>query len=1053
MTPEEMKELFRSAGRKQETQPQPEEPLPEPEKTSAAPEKTTAAPEKTVAAPEKTVAAPEKTAAAPEKTAAAPEKTAAAGPGLEIPTPDSTRKPGDTVTVGGKTYTVVEVIGSGSEGDLYVVKDNHRKYALKLCHKGFKTNEAVLKALGKMKDKDYLLPGIVSFGPDYELMEYLPSGSVAKENLKGNAEAILAIVTKVAFALDRMHKAGVLHKDVKPANILIRNKEGWDVVLCDFGIADIIGPDGLCKTSQARTRIYAAPEVYAEGNTITIAGVTTCELTHKADFYSLGMTILSLWMGESAFMSKEHEMALDKVKGRIAIPADMPDPLARICRGLLIRNPEKRWNLDEIERTLDGKEVEVEEDLINEDLDINYNASKHLRADTPEELAACMADDLDLASQYLYRGQIEKWLKPYPELVMEIQEIVEKRYPKDRKTGTAAVMFFLDPARPIALDGFERSSGEAMHTDAVTLKDVSNFCCKADLDADTADMICSDIFREWVRVRSKDLAAKLPTADSSSTTYLLRIQTIDPLSDINLINDPENPNYAMTGEDLGALFNDIYTIYWNTFEGDLEAMLSGWVKGPILKSVAANIVVNFLQPLDYHYVRDALETKGQRFSEQIRWFKHCVDRYTDDVINRAGPKDDTFFAQSSWMKCIQGFGYTPEYEFVETGKIASDHKSLFSHSKKELLKEYRDCGLKGFLAVLNQEDPDADLRQRFAYESLLKDYLDDVGYIDPDDPAVLRFDEASEEAERLLSEGRGRIRKLNASSITQTVLTIVFAIVPSLVLLAMLIFSIIDNPLVDVSGLKIGSWIWILGIVIGVVIYFTANTDGGLIISIIGGVIVAAILMIAVKFLGMFILYMYAAVVLAVLIWFSIKTVFNWSPFARKAKKFTKPGFDEKVLEPLYYAYSNETSFDSSLNGAFNQNDIDNWRLDLKNRRRHTIIFIAAVWVLMIFSGFIPKSERLGKFASPFINKVVATQEPDLLDVESIAPGAKGEDVRTLQQFLLDAGYVKNKPDGDYGPGTKKAVQAFQKANGLDPTGVADNETIKTINKVAHEMQ
>jgi peptidoglycan hydrolase-like protein with peptidoglycan-binding domain len=61
--------------------------------------------------------------------------------------------------------------------------------------------------------------------------------------------------------------------------------------------------------------------------------------------------------------------------------------------------------------------------------------------------------------------------------------------------------------------------------------------------------------------------------------------------------------------------------------------------------------------------------------------------------------------------------------------------------------------------------------------------------------------------------------------------------------------------------------------------------------------------------------------------------------------------------------------------------------------------------------------------------------------------------VRILQQFLLDAGYVKNKPDGDYGPGTKKAVQAFQKANGLDATGVADFETIKKINKIAHDMQ
>ena len=364
MTPEEMKQLFQSM--------QPEKTATQPEKTATQPEKTATQPEKTAAMPEKTAAMPEKTAAMPEKTAAMPEKGA---PAPQLQPAQSTRKPGDQISVGGKTYTVVEVIGSGAEGDIYVVTDKKRKYALKLCHKGFRTNEKVLQALNKMEDKQFLIPRIEAFGPDYELMEYIPEGSVAKAGIKGNAQAILAIATQVAYALDHMHKAGVLHKDVKPANILIRNKESWDVVLCDFGIADLIDKDGNCKTTQARTRIYAAPEVYAQDNTIVKDAVTYCELTAKADFYSLGMTILSLWLGEGAFMAKEHEMALDKVKGRIAIPADMPDPLATIVRGLLIKNPRKRWDLPEIEKALNGEAVEVEEDQINEDLNINYNAA------------------------------------------------------------------------------------------------------------------------------------------------------------------------------------------------------------------------------------------------------------------------------------------------------------------------------------------------------------------------------------------------------------------------------------------------------------------------------------------------------------------------------------------------------------------------------------------------------------------------------------------------------------------------------------------------------
>ena len=52
-----------------------------------------------------------------------------------------------------------------------------------------------------------------------------------------------------------------------------------------------------------------------------------------------------------------------------------------------------------------------------------------------------------------------------------------------------------------------------------------------------------------------------------------------------------------------------------------------------------------------------------------------------------------------------------------------------------------------------------------------------------------------------------------------------------------------------------------------------------------------------------------------------------------------------------------------------------------------------------------------------------------------------------MQRFLKAAGYTKNNPDGDYGPGTAKAVSAFQLKAGLDITGEADHKTIKAVNR------
>ena len=1011
---------------------------------------------------QKTAAAPQKTAAAPQKTAvqktAAIEKTAAA-PAPEGGAPqDGSQKqyePGATLQIGPHSLTVKKVIGTGSEGVLYLVTDGRRDYALKLCNPGFRTNMALMPAI-KGLPKGYVVD-IVDYGEDYELMAYYPEGSVARAGLKGNAEWILAIAINTAMALDKLHAAGVLHKDVKPANILIRDREKMSTVLCDFGISDQLGKDGKCATQQLRTPIYAAPEVYTD--TVTIADKTYIELTPKADFYSLGMTILSLWMGEGAFLA-ETQLAIDKVKGRIAIPADMPDPLARICRGLLIRDPAKRWAWEEIEKTLDGKDVPVDEDEIIADLGITYNASKHLTANTPEELSQCMADDIDLAKKYLYRGQIEKWLSPYPELMMEIHDIVENRYPLDKEKGVFAAMFLLNPVSTLPFSGTVRGTGERLERDVRTLKDVSNFCNDAFPDKDTAHMIASWFFEEWAHVRNKTLRLPVSTSagdDNDYATACLRVQTIDPLSDITLLNDPSNPYYAMTGPAIGRILNMAYTLMYNYTDSGPNRKVHPY-EAYIPHELEMLFYMDFMDPDAYHYMTSFFDTKGDRFANQKQWLLYCTDRTGDDFLKKCQPQDDyLYYAQVSAMKTIKGFGCTPFYDFVKSGDRATTLSEVFSHGSRELRDEYENGGLRGFLAVHHHENPDADLSAQFAYEKLLRDYLEDLRRIDDDIIYVQRFDEARKEASRVLAEGKGRIRGLAARSVIQYVGTIALAVIPALLLLTMLVFSIIENPVLDTSGLRLEGFLWTIGLILGGVVFFTSDSsDVGCLPSLIAGGILAAIIWALVRFLGGFILYMFAAIVLAALIYFSIKTIFNPSPYARQARKFTKPGFDEQVLEPLYYAFSDDTTFDSSLNGAFDDDQIANWRYDIKRRRRFVLIFIAVVWVLFGFSLLVPKSERFGRLSRPIIErfeKAAHEEVPKLLDVESLEPGAKGEEVMAMQRFLKEQGYFQGTPSPTYGPATKKAVQKFQKANGLEETGIADSETIKCINKVAYDLQ
>ena len=334
---------------------------------------------------------------------------------------------------------------SGSEGEL-VIRDDGT--ALKRYKPGFKCNAKILEKVKAMSGKGYVAD-VIDYGTmdfdgtlcDFELMKYYPLGAAAKYDLRGNVKAITRIVAKIALCLDACHKNGFIHKDVKPANILITNKDTWECVLCDFGFADAL-ENGKVSTIQNRTPIYAAPEVYDPSNVAVIGGKTYCTLTPASDFYSLGMTALSLWKGEKSLYAREAELAIEKRNDKIKVDKDIPDPLNRIIRGLLVRDPAHRWGFDEIRRTVQEKE---DVPVYAGGFEVIFNGQKNQVANSPEELAAFMLKDQKLAKSYLYSGQVSKWLEKRPEMKIEIDRIVEKDFPKDETSGMLCALHILNP--------------------------------------------------------------------------------------------------------------------------------------------------------------------------------------------------------------------------------------------------------------------------------------------------------------------------------------------------------------------------------------------------------------------------------------------------------------------------------------------------------------------------------------------------------------------------------------------------------------------------------
>jgi len=145
-----------------------------------------------------------------------------------------------------------------------------------------------------------------------------------------------AILQQVAGALGYAHRSGVVHRDVKPANIMI-DDEGWSVVT-DFGIAKVAENRGLTMTGVAvGTPAYMSPEQCAAK-----------DITGKSDQYSLGVVAYEMLTGRQPFQG-DSAMAImfahfhEQPRPLIEERSDCPPELAALVMRMLEKAPDKRW--------------------------------------------------------------------------------------------------------------------------------------------------------------------------------------------------------------------------------------------------------------------------------------------------------------------------------------------------------------------------------------------------------------------------------------------------------------------------------------------------------------------------------------------------------------------------------------------------------------------------------------------------------------------------------------------------------------------------------------
>jgi serine/threonine protein kinase len=179
------------------------------------------------------------------------------------------------------------------------------------------------------------------------VMDYISGRSLSDMIKQGTLDerSIARIGLSVLRGLAAVHRAGVVHRDVKPANILVA--DDGSIFLVDFGIARIAGDTSLTGQSIVGTPDFLAPERLREGHRVGPA----------ADIWALGVTFYLALEGYSPFW-RESESGWQAILLAILSESPRPPahggPLADITLRMLSKDPERRANADQILAVLES---------------------------------------------------------------------------------------------------------------------------------------------------------------------------------------------------------------------------------------------------------------------------------------------------------------------------------------------------------------------------------------------------------------------------------------------------------------------------------------------------------------------------------------------------------------------------------------------------------------------------------------------------------------------------------------------------------------------------
>ena len=737
----------------------------------------------------------------------------------------------------GKVYKSIKCLSDNSgEAQVFLVEGSEGQRVLKIYYPNFTIKRTLMRIILNINMEmivridDYGKTYVDGKNRDYELMEYLRGGTLMNYDLNGDFNQFRRIALQAAAALACCHNNNVIHKDIKPSNFFFRDTDHKEVVLGDFGISSVMGGDErLHRTTQARTPVYAAPEMYND----VIDGEV--EITPSVDYYSLGITLMTLWLGENPLSQNERVMMRKKNEGRLPRINELPDRVKMIVQGLTAVNPQTRWGYEQVERWFLGEDVEV--DISSPMLKYRsfvVDPDRNLIADNVHELIPLLVDNERLAFSYLYNGRIASWLEQCGNVKLSsaVKDIVVNRYPADQRAGLMAAVYVMEPTYPYK--DVRGNLCDDVHSAAISVLSYQEDYTMALANPNDTLFLYLDSHSKADVDRLRSYFSKESKMDRRIAILKL-VYEIDP--DIPFLNRfPSSTvaeiihtfGYEECTEDEWMSLTDGRFLSWMYSHEDhmaceaLRIMTTG--KQPS-RSLGYKVLYNIdrnaaydLREADTPFkvgevlneqlktwqdlsdeefdkqVADYTDPEGRFYYfahlhgwiEQISQARACFDLKSEENRERLGAYD----ARTAAYRFCRILGVTPSYLLEDGNELKSGAGVDLAAYRPQMLTAIKQGSLSQWLSVFYHEDPTQDFTEEYSYERKLEEWVIKLGEIDKNHKYYKRFGKAKEETARKYGEVRKGYYKAKAK---EKRWRIVYYGLCALFMLALIIFGIEDR--------------------------------------------------------------------------------------------------------------------------------------------------------------------------------------------------------------------------------------------------------------------